>query len=213
MDFLAVATTLHAASVPLAQETGGLTINLFWVIVSALNFVVFVALLWTFAFRPMSAMFAERRSRIEQGLKDAEQARRDRENAEQERLAALQDARREANDILARAQKVAQESREADMAATRQELERMRERATSDIEAEKERAIADLRAEVADLALAAAGKVVGESMTSERHRRIVEEFLAEPIERPGVDQPAGADREDAGERDDRSERDERGSGA
>ncbi len=182
MDFLAVATTLHGAATTLAQTetSGGLTINFFWVIVSALNFVVFLAILWTFAFKPMSAMLADRRHRIEQGLKDAEQARQDREHAEAERLAALQEARREANDILVRAQKVAQESREADMAATRQELERMRERAASDIEAEKQRAIADLRAEVADLALAAAGKVVGESMTSERHRRIVEEFLAEP---------------------------------
>ena len=181
MDFLAVATTLPSAAAPLAQETGGLTINLFWVIVSALNFVVFLAILWTFAFKPISAMLEDRRTRIEQGLKDAEQARQDRENAEAERLAALQEARREANEILTRAQKVAQESREADMAATRQELERMRERATADIEAEKQRAISDLRAEVADLALAAAGKVVGESMTSERHRRIVEEFLAEPV--------------------------------
>jgi F-type H+-transporting ATPase subunit b len=62
----------------------------------------------------------------------------------------------------------------------------MRVRATADIEAEKQRAIADLRAEVADLALAAAGKVVGESMNDARQRRLVEEFLREtavPAER------------------------------
>ena len=65
-----------------------------------------------------------------------------------------------------------------EMAQTREELERMRVRAASDIEAEKQRAIADLRAEVADLALAAASVVVGESMTDERQRRLVEEFLS-----------------------------------
>jgi F0F1-type ATP synthase membrane subunit b/b' len=43
---------------------------------------------------------------------------------------------------------VAQESREADIAATREELERLRVRAAAEIEAEKSRAIADLRAEV-----------------------------------------------------------------
>jgi F-type H+-transporting ATPase subunit b len=74
---------------------------------------------------------------------------------------------------------VSQESREADIAATRKELEALRTRATADIEAEKHRAIADLRAEVADLALAAAGRVVGESMDDERQRRLVQEFLAE----------------------------------
>jgi len=70
-------------------------------------------------------------------------------------------------------------TRDADIAATREELERMRDRAAAEIDAEKHRAIADLRAEVADLALAAAGKVVGESMTGDRQRRLVEEFLRE----------------------------------
>jgi F-type H+-transporting ATPase subunit b len=169
VDFLTVASGVAAApALAAATETpGGLTINFFWVIVSALNF------------KPISRMLDDRRERIEQGLNDAEQARRDRENAEQERLATLAEARREANEILARAQKVAQETREADINATRQELERMRASAAADIEAEKQRAVADLRAEVADLALAAAGRVVGESMTAERQRRLVQEFLSE----------------------------------
>ena len=182
MDVLAVASDLGRAVIQVTQAEGEATalfqINLFWVIVSALNFILFFALIWTFAFKPVSTMLTDRRDRIEQGLKDAEQARRDRENAEAERVATLAEARKEANDILARAQKVAQETRDADIAATREELERMRERAMSDIEAEKQRAIAELRREVADLALAAASRVVGESMTDERQRRLVREFLA-----------------------------------
>lgn len=180
VDLLAVAGVATRDVVRLAQaDTGGLTINLFWVIVSALNFIIFLALIWSFGFKPISAMLANRRERIEEGLRDAEQARREREGAEQERATVITEARREANDIINRAQRVAQETRESDIAATREELERMRERAAAEIEAEKQRAIADLRAEVADLALAAAGKVVGESMTDDRNRRLVEEFLRE----------------------------------
>jgi F-type H+-transporting ATPase subunit b len=178
VEILAVATGTGREAVQLTAESGALfQINLFWVIIAALNFIVFFAIIWTFAFKPVSAMLADRKSRIERGLQDAEQARRDRENAEAERIAALGEARREANDILTRAQKVAQETRDADIAATREELERMRVRAAADIEAEKVRAIADVRAEVADLALLAAGRVVGETMTDERQRRLVEEFL------------------------------------
>ena len=182
MDLLAVASVVGPETVRLtaAGDAEALfQINLFQVIIAAANAVVFLAIIWTFAFKPVSAMLAARRERIEQGLKDAEQARRDRESAEQERLAALADARREANEILARSQKVAQDTRDADIAATREELDRMRARAATEIEAEKQRAIADLRAEVADLALAAAGVVVGESMTGDRQRRLVEEFLRE----------------------------------
>jgi len=57
-------------------------------------------------------------------------------------------------------------------------MERLRVKATADIVAERDRALADLRAQVADLALAAAGKVVGETMTDARQRRLVDEFLA-----------------------------------
>jgi F-type H+-transporting ATPase subunit b len=171
-----------AAAVQLAQEEtgGGLAINFFWIAVASLNFIVFAVILYVAFGKQVSGMLEARRERIEQGLRDAEQAKRDRESAEQERLATLSDARREANDILARAQKVAQETRDADIAATRGELERMRARAADEIEAEKGRALAELRSEVAELALQAAGRVVRETMTDQRQRRLVEEFLAEP---------------------------------
>ena len=183
MDILAVAAGAAGGAIALTAEEGGeagLTINLFWVLVSAINFLLLLAIVWTFALKPLSKSLDDRKAAIEQGLKDAEQARRDRESAEAERVASLAEARREANDILARAQKVAQESRDTDIAATREELERMRVRAAAEIEAEKTRAIGELRGEVANLALAAAGRVVGETMTDDRNRRLVQEFLATP---------------------------------
>jgi F-type H+-transporting ATPase subunit b len=181
VDLLAVASGLGGEVVRLTAEGEGealFQVNLFQVIIAAANFLLFLAIIWTFAFKPVSRMLADRKARIEQGLKDAEQARRDRESAEAERVTALTEARREANEILARAQRVAQETRDADIAATREELDRMRVRATAEIEAEKVRAIGDVRAEVADLALRAASRVVGETMSSERERRLVEEFLS-----------------------------------
>jgi F-type H+-transporting ATPase subunit b len=183
VDLLSVGATVVGEGIALLAEEGGaetgFQINFFWVITQALSFLIFLAILYFAAFRRIGGVLEERRSRIEQGLQDAEQARRDRESAEAERIATLQEARREANEILARAQKVAQETRDADIAATKAELERMRERAAADIDAEKQRAIADLRGEVAELALRAAGRVVGETLTAERERRLVADFLAE----------------------------------
>jgi F-type H+-transporting ATPase subunit b len=74
---------------------------------------------------------------------------------------------------------VADENRDRDMAETRAQLEQMRTQAAADIAAEKDRALSDVRAQVADLALAAAGRVVGETMNQPRERRLVEEFLAQ----------------------------------
>jgi F-type H+-transporting ATPase subunit b len=185
VEILAVGIGVGHEVVRLSAEEAKFQVNLFQIIIAAANFVVFLVLLWTFALKPVSKMLADRQSRIEQGLKDAEQARRDRENAESERVNTLTEARREANDILARAQKVAQDTRDADIAATKEELDRMRVKAAAEIEAEKVRAIADVRSEVADLALLAAGRVVGETMSDARQRRLVEEFLAgSAVQRP-----------------------------
>jgi F-type H+-transporting ATPase subunit b len=191
VDLLAIGGIVRDGVVALAAEepaASGLQINLFWIIVAALNFLILFTILATVAFGPLRKMLDERRERIEQGLADAEQARKDRESAEAERLAAIQEARRESNEILARAQKVAQESRDADIAATKAELERLRERAAADIDSEKQRAIAEIRDEVVDLALRAAGRVVGETMTDDRQRRLVDEFLTEAA-------PAGPNRD------------------
>lgn len=173
MNLLAAA----AATTP-AANASGLSINFFWVIVAALNFIFFLALMWAFAFRPIANILAQRKARIEQGLADADKARKDLDAATAEHNRVLADARNKAQALIATAQKSAQEMRDADIASTREELARLRDKATADIAAERDRALADLRAQVADLALAAAGAVVGESMTDARQRRLVDEFLA-----------------------------------
>jgi F-type H+-transporting ATPase subunit b len=162
-----------------APDAPGFQINLFWVVTQAATFLIFLVILWLVAFKRIGGVLEERRSRIEQGLRDADAARQERERAAMERTAMLTAARQEANEILTRAQKVADENRERDMAQTRAELERLRDRAAADIETEKQRALGDVRAQVAELALLAAGRVVGETMTAERERRLVEEFLRE----------------------------------
>ena len=103
--------------------------------------------------------------------------------AADQRQAVLAEARREASDIIARAQRVADETREQGVAETRAEIERLREQAVADIDAERQRALADVRGQVADLALLAAGRVVGETMTGERERGSCDEFLTEVCRR------------------------------
>ena len=194
MDLLAVAGGVVRGAAVYATEEGaggaGLTINLFWIIVAAVNFIVFAALAWYFGFRGLTRTLESRRERIEQGLKDADTARRDRETAADQRQAILSEARREAGDIVARAQRLADESREQELVETRAELDRLRQQAVTEIDAERQRAIADVRGQVAELALAAAGKVVGETMTDARERRLVDDFLQQVT--PGT--PGAAER-------------------
>lgn len=171
-------------------EGGGLAINLFWIIVAALNFIIFALIAYRIVLMPVGQRLEARREQIEQGLKDADAARRDREAAADERQGILNEARREASEIVQRAQKTADETREKGVADTEAEIERMRERALTDIDAERKRALAEVRGQVAELALRAAGKVVGETLSDEREKRLVSEFLTQV----SVEAPAGDER-------------------
>lgn len=183
MGTLAAVRGLTEQLAAFASEAGeggaGLTINFFWIIVSALNFIVFFYLVYRLVLVPVGGMLADRRQNIEQGLKDADAARRDRESASDQRQAVLAEARREAGEIVARAQRMAEEARHEGVADTAVEIERLRTLAVAEIEAERQRALADVRSQVADLALLAAGRVVGETMSGQRERRLVKEFLTQ----------------------------------
>jgi F-type H+-transporting ATPase subunit b len=195
VDLFAVATGVSRDALLFAAEAGheeaaGFQINLFWIIVSALNFLVFLMLAWKLALKPVTGQLQARRERIEQGLRDADTARSEREAAQEQRQAILVEARREANDIIVRAQRTADETRDQGVAETRTEIERLRAQAVGEIDAERQRALGEVRAQVADLALRAAGRVVGETMNTDRERRLVNDFLAQ-VAGPG---PEAAER-------------------
>lgn len=143
------------------------------------NFLLLLWLLNRFLFRRVLQSLDERQSRIAKGLEDAEAAARDRELARAEREAAVNEARREAQELVARATKIAQDTRSELVAAAREESDKITARAREEIVAEKERAMAELRAQVADLALEAAGRLVRHEMDGQTQRRLVEEFLTE----------------------------------
>jgi len=194
LDFFAIASGVGSAAGATAQtETGqGLVINWFWVVVSSLNFLFFLFLITRVGIGPIQRVLDERKARVEQGLKDAEDARLQRERADEEHRAALAEARREAGEIIARAQKVADESAAQLIQTARSESERIVERGRAEVGAEKDRAIAEIRSEVADLAILAAEKVVGASLDGERQRALVQQFLAESGTNGGTASGAGS---------------------
>ena len=154
-------------------------VNLPALLFQIINFLLLLWLLNRFLFKRVGGMLDERSSRISKGLEDAEAAARDRELARAEREAAVAEARKEAAEMLASANKIATDTRNEILAEARAEAEKVTERAREEITAEKERAMADLRAQVADLALDAASKLVRSDMNATTQRRLVEEFLAE----------------------------------
>jgi F-type H+-transporting ATPase subunit b len=144
-----------------------------------LNFLLLLYLLNRFLFKPVLKLLDEREARIKKGLEDAEAAARDRELAKAEREAALDEARKEAQAMVARANKIAEDSRAEILADAKAQADKAASRAREEITAEKDKAMAELRSTVADLALQAAGQLVRSEMDTPTQRRLVEDFLKE----------------------------------
>jgi F-type H+-transporting ATPase subunit b len=144
-----------------------------------INFLLLLYLLNRFLFKRVFALLDERQAKISKGLEDAEAAARDRELARAERDAAVAEARKEANEMIARANKIAEDTRNEILTSARADAEKVSTRAREEIVAEKDKAMAEIRGQVAELALAAAGKLVRRQMDDPTQRRLVEEFLAE----------------------------------
>ena len=161
----------HAAKGPLTVEFG----LMFWTVI------VFIALLLVlrkFAWPALLGAVEARERALEEQIAQAERDRAEaaRLLAEHQKLVA--EARSSAHSLLAEARTAAEKERALGLEKARQEQEELLERARRDIMAERDRAVVELRREAVDLSLAAASRLIGERLDSDRDRKIVQEYLA-----------------------------------
>jgi F-type H+-transporting ATPase subunit b len=149
------------------------------IIANMVNFLILLAIIRLVLYKPILGMLDDRRERIAEGLNAAETARAEAAQAQANIQEQLQTARQEGQELVANAQNIASRIQsEAREQATRDRDAAM-ERARAEIQLERDRAIDELRKEFATITVQAAGRVIGESLDENAHRRIIEETLAE----------------------------------
>jgi len=148
-------------------------------IAHAISFIVFLFLVRgafeAIIFPPMR----ERRERIKAEFERIEQEKGEVAKIRADYEAHLKkldaESRQRIQDAVAEGQRVAAEIREA----SRKEAQEMITRAREEIGLERDKAQAALRNEVVDLATEIAGKLIREELTADKHRKLVDNFLAE----------------------------------
>ena len=156
-----------------------LGINLPVLLGQLLSFTLLLIVLRLLVYKPILAMLDERRERIREGLSAAEKGREQALEASLEAQQQIEAARAEGQNIVAQAQQVSSriQADAQQQALTQQEA--MLQRARSEIQLERDAAISELRKEFADLTIAAAEKVIGQSLDRQAHQRLIEQALAE----------------------------------
>jgi F-type H+-transporting ATPase subunit b len=156
----------------------GLGINLGYLIMQIFLLIVLVLLMKQFAYGPIIRMLAERQARIAKGLEDARQAAIARDNADAEAKVVIDEARVEAAQIRSDATVQAEETAAGITARANDQAKEIIASAQDDAVEERNRILADLRSQVAGIAIAAANKIVGESLDEKRQRDIIADFFS-----------------------------------
>lgn len=148
----------------------------------AWSFVNFLALLYILnklLYKPMLQMLDDRKRTIAESFQQAESARQEADRIKGQYQGQLAEAKKEAQEIIERATKMGEEMREDIVKNAKVEADRAIKQAHTEITREKNQAVAALRQEVASLAVLAAGKVVGKSISVQDHEKMVQEFVDE----------------------------------
>lgn len=150
------------------------------VIWSGLTFLVVLALLTKFAWKPLLGMLQEREDEITSSLAKAKEARQEYERIEAERLRLQSEANAQRDAILREAREKVEAMLEEARNRSKVESDKMLEQARAQIEKEKLAAVDELKRQVATLSVGIAGKLIGESLAAQdRQEQLIEKYLQE----------------------------------
>ncbi len=157
----------------------GLGLNLGYLLVQIIAFIVIYTLLTRFLYDPLTNVLRDRRQRIQRGLEDAAAAANARRNAETEAEKILAAARAEAARVVEEARSRGEDVARSVETEARAEADRIREEGRVRANEERDRQLADLRGQVAGIASAMAQRLIGESLDQKRQQTLVNNFFTQ----------------------------------
>lgn len=132
------------------------------IVAQIINFVILVALLSYFLYKPMLQLLADRRAKIEKGIADAEAAAKAKATADEEKKVILTAAETQAGEITQKATHIASAKGEEIVSEASARAEAIIKAAEASGEQLKAKAAKDAEADVAKAAVLAAERILRE---------------------------------------------------
>ena len=126
---------------------------------------------------PVKKVIAERKAKADSQIADAQKLRTEAEAMKAEYEQNLQNARNEANQIVASAQKTAAARSEELLGEARAQAAALKQKAEADIAQERKKAVNEAKAEIGGMAMEIASKVVEREIKEADHKDLIDEFI------------------------------------
>lgn len=148
-------------------------------LVSLTNFVILLLILHRFAYRPLLQVMDERRHKIADSMKQAEQIKEELAKTQAARREILYEANTAAQKMIDEARLAAEKFHDQKLNEAIQSAQETLRKAQEASHFEREKMLADLRREMVNLVAATTAKVTGKILTPEDHKRLADETLKE----------------------------------
>lgn len=150
--------------------------NFIW---AGINLILLLILMKIFLFKPIRKMMEKRTQMVQDELDSAKRTREEAEQLKEQYDSELVSAKEEAQKIIDKAHEAAETERAAMISRSQEEADRIISDAGKSIENERKRVLAQAQTQIADLAVEAASRIIGENVDDEKNRRLVDKFLRE----------------------------------
>ena len=130
-----------------------------------------------FLLNPVKNVIAERKAKADSQIADATKLRTEAEAMKAEYEQNLQNARAEANEIVANAQKTATARGEEIVGEARAQAAALKQKAEADIAQERKKAVNEVKDEIGGIAMEIASKVVEREISEKDHKDLIDEFI------------------------------------
>lgn len=145
----------------------------------SIAFFLFVWFTMKFVWPPIMAALEARKKQIADGLAAAERGKHEQELAEKAAKEKIAEAKQQAADIIALAQKRSSEIVEESKDKARIEGDRLLAAANAEIGQEVNRAKEQLRGQVVGLAVAGAGRILNKEIDAKAHENLIKDLVAQ----------------------------------
>ena len=142
-------------------------------------FLVILLILAKLVWPPVLDMMEKRQQKIQDDLDAAERSKVQAAEEARSYEAKILDAHREADAIVAKAKKEAEEVRSAVLAKAQREAADIIAKAHGAVDSERHKAMIELSSSVVDLSVEIASKIIGNDLSEDEQRKLAEKYLAE----------------------------------
>lgn len=126
---------------------------------------------------PVKKVIAERKAKADSQIADAQKLRTEAEEMKAAYEQNLKNARAEANQIVASAQKTAAARTEEMLGEARAQAAALKQKAEADIAQERKKAVNEVKDEIGGMAMEIASKVVEREIREQDHQDLIDEFI------------------------------------